>query len=59
MPCAGIAADGNFDREASGLAPARTHVYDDLIIASGMGPRTTRKLLARSFAQRLGVRRSS
>jgi glyoxylase-like metal-dependent hydrolase (beta-lactamase superfamily II) len=46
-------------RGAAHMAVAKPGVYvhDDFVIASGMGQRTIRKLLIRSYAHRLGLRR--
>jgi hypothetical protein len=46
-------------RGAARMAVAKPGVYvhDDFVIASGMGQRTIRKLLIRSYAHRLGLRR--
>jgi hypothetical protein len=41
------------------VAKPGVYVHDDFVIASGMGQRTIRKLLIRSYAHRLGLRRRS
>lgn len=42
--------------QAAGTKPG-VHVHDDFVLASGMGPRTAVRLLARSFAHRWAQRR--